>query len=281
MRNLTKKISTTRNQITFPTRCKSSGLTPRGLRVKLPLKSHNAHLLSQKISHSLLQESISLAHTRLAQLSKEKATIHQNLLRRLDQSQFRQMEDWILHHREQTHKTVKERHLKKFEKLTLEAQKCKDTRKIIYNYSSRSLDKAEEEVLSFGLNYSVAQRSIPYSDIIIQTEALTRNMDENKAQDLKSRVKWCLKHSRTPKPNLTRQQIKAVQRLRQDTTIKIIPADKGKATVVLDAAEYYRKMEELLKDSSYRRIKKDPTAKIVRELNQKLKVIEENGLMDR
>ena len=105
-------------------------------------------------------------------------------------------------------------------------------------------------------------------------------MDENKAQDLKSRVKWCLKHSRIPKPNLTRQQIKAVQRLRQDTTIKIIPADKSKATVVLDAAEYYKKMEELLKDSSYKRIKKDPTAKIMRELYQKLKVIEENGLMD-
>ena len=63
------------------------------------------------------------------------------------------------------------------------------------------------------------------------------------ATRLKIRVKWCLKHAKNPKPNLTRQQKKAIQRFKEDHTIMILPADKGKATVVINTSEYENENE--------------------------------------
>ena len=47
--------------------------------------------------------------------------------------------------------------------------------------------------------------------------------------------------------------------LKQDNSIAILPTDKGNATVVLDAKAYEHKVRNLLEDSIYGKIKKDPT----------------------
>ena len=49
-----------------------------------------------------------------------------------------------------------------------------------------------------------------------------------------------------------------------DSDIIILPADKGNATVLLDKEEYDPKVRELLDDTSYQPIKKNPTLKIER-----------------
>ena len=52
----------------------------------------------------------------------------------------------------------------------------------------------------------------------------------------------------------------AIMDLKQDTEIGILPADKGNATVVMDHLEYVTKMKTMLKDDTYRLLKRDPTA---------------------
>ena len=47
-----------------------------------------------------------------------------------------------------------------------------------------------------------------------------------------------------------------------DSDTIILPAEKGNATVLLDKEEYDRKVRELLDDTSYQPIKKNPTLKI-------------------
>ena len=51
--------------------------------------------------------------------------------------------------------------------------------------------------------------------------------------------------------------------LSQNKDIKIIPADKGKTTVIMDSTDYEHKISNLVNDNqTYLKIPKDPTTKI-------------------
>ena len=52
----------------------------------------------------------------------------------------------------------------------------------------------------------------------------------------------------------------------------VLPADKGNATVMMDAAQYEEKMKDLLADTVYKKVKRDPTPATegkVRDLEKK------------
>ena len=54
------------------------------------------------------------------------------------------------------------------------------------------------------------------------------------------------------KPNMTKDQKLALKKLAEDKDIVILPANKGNATVVLNKEGYNQKMNDLLKDASYK-----------------------------
>ena len=65
--------------------------------------------------------------------------------------------------------------------------------------------------------------------------------------------------------------------LQSDKEIKIIQADKGNATVVLDSTEYDKKVQELLGDkTSYSILKDDPTRTTERKLLNLLRDLHNN-----
>ena len=49
-----------------------------------------------------------------------------------------------------------------------------------------------------------------------------------------------------PKPNLTKQESQALSELKNIPSIMVLPADKGRATVVLDKTEYEEKVQHML-----------------------------------
>ena len=53
--------------------------------------------------------------------------------------------------------------------------------------------------------------------------------------------------------------------------LKIVPADKGNATVVIANSQYHQKMEEHLKSGTYPLLKKNPTESLSRKLDAVLK----------
>ena len=83
--------------------------------------------------------------------------------------------------------------------------------------------------------------------------------------------------SKPPKDNLTSRQHKAIRDLRRDKEIVVLPADKGNVTVVMDQSDYTVKMEALLEDSAYRRLKYDPTTKVEARIASALKELEQKG----
>ena len=72
--------------------------------------------------------------------------------------------------------------------------------------------------------------------------------------------------------------MKALKDLARDEDILILPADKGKATVVMNKADYDAKMMTMLKDeSTYRPVKKDPTSSLERNMNSMLLSLKRSG----
>ena len=62
--------------------------------------------------------------------------------------------------------------------------------------------------------------------------------------------------------DLTVQERKALQSLKEDSSIQILPADKGRCVVILDSEEYDQKCADLLSDSkTYSKLgKRNPTS---------------------
>ena len=65
-----------------------------------------------------------------------------------------------------------------------------------------------------------------------------------------------LKTTKLPKPNINWKERQALAELKKEKSIIILPADKGKATVVMDTDEYEQKVTTS-DDKSYEKLKKE------------------------
>ena len=77
----------------------------------------------------------------------------------------------------------------------------------------------------------------------------------------------------TPKPNLSKEESKALVELKKDKDRIISTTDKGVAMVVLDRKEYIEKAENLLAQSAHRTLDRDPTNQLKAKLITMLRKI--------
>ena len=74
--------------------------------------------------------------------------------------------------------------------------------------------------------------------------------------------------SNLPPTNIHPQEAKAVKELAKDDDIVILPADKGRATVVMDRKDYSAKMLMMLGDrDTYQLMANDPTTSLENRMN--------------
>ena len=66
------------------------------------------------------------------------------------------------------------------------------------------------------------------------------------------------------------EQQEALKSLKEDNSIMVLPADKGRASVILDADTYHAKMSALIDSGPYQLLNKDPTDRLTRKLSEKL-----------
>ncbi|BHF75559.1 hypothetical protein SprV_0501865500 [Sparganum proliferum] len=88
-----------------------------------------------------------------------------------------------------------------------------------------------------------------------------------------------------PRDVLSKVERDALKELRVDNDLVIVPADKGRSTVVLDRTDYNQKAKSLLEDrQSYVPCESNPTKTLTREINATLLAMENSGaisLVDR
>ena len=137
----------------------------------------------------------------------------------------------------------------------------------VINLSSRSLDDAEMALLKKGLNFAVTPAYIPAMEIIAKVESATRKLDAELADTVRRAVNNIIQRAQPPEPNITKEMQDALKRLEEDESIMVLPADKGRASEVMDINNYHTKMSTLIENGLYQLLNKDPTDHLTRTLS--------------
>ena len=146
----------------------------------------------------------------------------------------------------------------------------------------RDLTDSEQSVLEKGLNFAVSSKRIQVTDIITATESAIKHakLQPTTAEELRQRVSASILSAKTPRNNLTKNEYRALDSLKKDKSITVLPADKGRCTV-LNSKDYDQKAKALLSDTkTYALLKRDPTGSIKTKVTNNLKELEEKGVID-
>ena len=278
LKHALERLARHRNHLTFLLRCKENGITPDGLRVSLPLSSWGTQRIAKRTVAALLRLLIRDIRTKKVRITEEANACSEKIRALVDVDKWEMLESWCASAAETSYTETKSRQIQKFSCLLARHETRRlPTEQIVCNLSSKTLTPKEEEVLALGLNFVTTPRQIPIIKMIASTEATARQLNEESAQHLRSKVSAILHTAKPPKSNLSPGLQSAMRKLQKDKDIVIIPDDKGNATVVMDRSEYTRKMDDLLRDEAYEKLRKDPTSQIETKVFQALKKLEEKG----
>ena len=152
--------------------------------------------------------------------------------------------------------TTKDRQKQNFEKLIREKQATVSPVDTLYvdkanwvvNLSSRSLSGAEKALLKKVLNFAVTLANIPATEIIAKVKAAVGQLDAEQADTVRRAVNGILQQAEPSKPNITKEMRDALKSLKEDESIMVLPADKGRASVVMDTDTYRAKISTLIEN---------------------------------
>ena len=140
----------------------------------------------------------------------------------------------------------------------------------VVNLSSRSLSDAEKALLKKGLNFAVTPANIPATEIIAKVEVAVRQLDAEQADTVRRAVNVILQQAEPPEHNITKEMRDALKSLKEDESIMVLPADKERASVVMDTDSHRAKMSTLIENGPYQLLSQDPTGRLTRKLSEKL-----------
>ena len=89
-------------------------------------------------------------------------------------------------------------------------------------------------------------------DIAAVVESVACKIEEEAADNLRGSICGIVRKARLPTPNLQKDERATLKVLKEDRNITILPADKGNATIVMDVALYYKKVQDLVDDPIYK-----------------------------
>ena len=220
-------------------------------------------------------------------LSRQKEQLVSSLRSRLSTDEWARVSCFIEGAQAEAFNVNKSRQQAKYEKLSVkpeterlisDQQRDKIQEKWVHNISDKQLSPDAVSLLKHGLNYAITPKSLPREDIIVATELACRNLSPETSASLRSEVASTIINAPKIKQNVTENELKALQQLKEDESIMILPADKGKSTVVMNKSDYKSKISALLSDrKTYEVLKSDPTGYYKRKLIDKLKSIKREG----
>nr|VZI29939.1 unnamed protein product [Spirometra erinaceieuropaei] len=149
--------------------------------------------------------------------------------------------------------------------------------KQVHNLSSKELTKDQMQVLRHEASFNTADAKpvnmiAAVKSILCQTEATeeTKNLIRHQVSSL------LMAHR--PREVLSKVERDALRELKADEDLVIVPADKGRATVVLDRTDYLQKAKGLLEDRQfYVPCATNPLKALTREINATLLALENSG----
>ncbi|XP_046409097.1 uncharacterized protein LOC124173978 [Ischnura elegans] len=243
------------------------------LAIRSPINSKASNRILKRASFALIRERIHQKRSALDANAKELLGLHLSLSVTLSPLDWEYVDRVTMAQGELQLRNDTRRQKGKFERLSSRSEftSSLDCNRVVINLTGKPLDSAKTSVLSKGLNFAPAPKSIPFLDFIGGVEQAIRKLPVEAADEIRSDVVMTLKRAVPPKPNLTREERNALHAIRRDPKIVVLPADKGNATVLMPTEEYHKKVNEILQDGSYRVLDRDPTDAIVRKTSALIK----------
>ncbi|XP_064613315.1 uncharacterized protein LOC135477092 [Liolophura sinensis] len=278
LNNLEKKYLKCSNHLTFLMKCRDQGIIPKGLRLRSPVHSQSAHKILQQASRLLVKERIrhhrkTKAHS-LAAIVDQQDKI-QSILQPEEYAQLRQAQT---ESNRQLNSKIKSSQQQKFNNLRQstrepahrhqsEPVRTQYINKTVVNLSTKALTPHQLSLLAKGLNFVPTTKTIPKDDFIVDIEEGLQQLAPGGHIDyLRHQVASLLDKAQPQRTNLTKEESRALVKLKKDKSITIAPADKGKAAAILDKTDFNKLVDNLLTDqSTYRTLKTDPTNKFDRQ----------------
>ena len=148
---------------------------------------------------------------------------------------------------------------------------------VIY-LSDEALNDEETELLSLGLKFCPTSEEYSLAKTSSKLEPILKKLDSGVESAATHDVASTLFNSKQRPSNLNIKQKMALKSLKKKSKdLKIVPADKGNATVVMTNSQYLQKMEDHLNSGTYSLLKKNLTESLSRKLDAVLKKLLKEG----
>ena len=99
--------------------------------------------------------------------------------------------------------------------------------------SSRQLTNIGTNLFVKGLNFSITCKTLPNKYIIATIEDAVKDLEKEEVDTISAKVSLILQNSKPPKDKLSKDERKTFKKLQSDTSIVILPDEKGRSTVSL------------------------------------------------
>ncbi|GJQ83759.1 hypothetical protein Trydic_g6791 [Trypoxylus dichotomus] len=143
-------------------------------------------------------------------------------------------------------KHLVEKQTAKFQRIDNTTQYKLDPSRTVVNPTDKTLPPEAISILEEGGNFAVTPKSIPKEEIIANMEAATRRLPTTERDAVVQTLHALLPTSKQQKSNTSSAEWNALKQLKLNESLTIIQADKGNATVIINAEEYKQKIKMLL-----------------------------------
>ena len=235
-----RKMANFANHRRFTLRCLSKGLVPVSICLTKNIRTPRGLQIIKRAERALMNERIRSINNTLNMVSNLRDTCENQLREVLSDEWMGKCREFIEVGRENQHLKTLERQKIKFERL-LDKEKVREGDRItshgghdgyhsnltnqnnmieesnrrentwVNNLSSTPLTQDEMKLLANGPNYAIVPRIPPIGEYITTIENVCNQLEQGKAEELRGEVKKVLKKVHPPRPNISRDERKAIE----------------------------------------------------------------------
>ena len=90
-----------------------------------------------------------------------------------------------------------------------------------------------------------------YFSHTVKDLSTVKDLEQEEADTIHAKISLKLQNSKPPKDNLCKDECKALKELQSDTSIVILPADKGRSAVILNREDYLGRCMDYINNGPY------------------------------
>ena len=282
-----EKLAIAREQLRFNLRCKNNNLLPRSLQSNPPIRTKEAFDIARQAGRKYLCCFITDDHFRINKNNAKIRDFGSKLRNSLSSDTWTDLKSAALQKMNAKGNITKEHLIQKFNNLlghqnSRHSSQSSTNFNNVVNLSDKVLSNSHKQVLAKGLNYALQHTEKDKLNFIAANESsLPHSISNNDNLIIQSQVATAIKNTKKVN-NLSTEEKNAISDLKHDKDILIVPADKGRSTIVMNKSDYQNKITEHLQDENiYEKLQRNPISSIQSKLNKSLKKLENKKKLTR